>query len=79
MLSIVDNIVLALSVYCIKCLFYFYAQWVVVVVEVKPSLLSGDSERFLLKEITQVILRNSLNCLLLVIIYTLRVYLTDEH
>ncbi|XP_057804398.1 uncharacterized protein LOC131019809 isoform X14 [Salvia miltiorrhiza] len=30
------------------------SSWVVMVVEVKPSLLSGDSERFLLKEITQV-------------------------
>ncbi|XP_057804386.1 uncharacterized protein LOC131019809 isoform X2 [Salvia miltiorrhiza] len=32
------------------------SSWVVMVVEVKPSLLSGDSERFLLKEITQVVL-----------------------
>lgn len=38
-------------------LFCFDAQWVVMVVEVKPSLLSGGSKRLLLKEITQVILK----------------------
>lgn len=44
----------ALSLGFVSQLWVDTSSWVVVVVEVKPSLLSGDSERFLLKEITQV-------------------------
>lgn len=31
-------------------------QWLVLVVDVKPNLLSGESERFLLKDISRVLL-----------------------
>lgn len=34
----------------------FFLQWVVVVVEVRSNLLSGESERFHLEEICQVCL-----------------------
>lgn len=34
----------------------FFLQWVVVVVEVRSNLLSGESERFRLEEICQVCL-----------------------
>lgn len=44
----------ALSLGFVSQLWVDTISWVVMVVEVKPSLLSGDSERFLLKEITQV-------------------------
>lgn len=38
----------------LKISFPFYVQWVVVVVEVRPNLLSSDFERFPLKEIVLV-------------------------
>ncbi|KAH6769376.1 hypothetical protein C2S51_014712 [Perilla frutescens var. frutescens] len=44
----------ALSLGFVSQLWVDSSSWVVMVVEVKPNLLSGDSERFLLKEITQV-------------------------
>lgn len=35
----------------------FCDQWLVLVIDIKPSLLSGESERFLLKDIVRVLLR----------------------
>ncbi|KAF2306618.1 hypothetical protein GH714_019834 [Hevea brasiliensis] len=34
--------------------FFFFFQWVVLVVEVRPNLLSGESDRFLLEDVRQV-------------------------
>lgn len=42
----------------------FFLQWVVVVVEVRPNLLSGESERFCLEEICQVRSISSFLCIL---------------
>ncbi|KAI3473046.1 hypothetical protein Pfo_030015 [Paulownia fortunei] len=44
----------ALSLGFVSQLWVDTSSWVVVIVEVRPNLLSGDFERFLLKEITQV-------------------------
>ncbi|CAN8284864.1 unnamed protein product [Cochlearia groenlandica] len=44
----------ALSLGFVSQLWVNTASWLVLVVDVKPSLLSGESERFLLKDITKV-------------------------
>ncbi|KAK4418826.1 hypothetical protein Salat_2295400 [Sesamum alatum] len=44
----------ALSLGYVSQLWVDTSSWTVIVVEVRPNLLSGDFERFLLKEITQV-------------------------
>lgn len=51
MLAVIWYILLKIAfIFCDRSI-YFILQWVLAVVEVRPSLLSGDSERFLLRDV----------------------------